>query len=84
MGSGGREFGRKAYAARIDVLKRKLASDGFPPASSGRLAVLCVSTLQGALIQARLERSGAPIEIAAEEMAKMLENALARGPDRSR
>jgi hypothetical protein len=28
------------------------------------------------LIQARVERSGAPIEIAAEELAKMLENAV--------
>jgi TetR/AcrR family transcriptional repressor of lmrAB and yxaGH operons len=72
------ESGRKAYAARIDVLKRKLTSDGFSPASTGRLAILCVSALQGALIQARVERSGAPIEIAAEELAKMLENVRLR------
>jgi TetR/AcrR family transcriptional regulator, lmrAB and yxaGH operons repressor len=72
------EAGRKAYALRIDVLKRKLISDGFSPASSGRLAILCVSTLQGALIQARVERSGAPIETAAEELAKMLEDTSAR------
>jgi TetR/AcrR family transcriptional repressor of lmrAB and yxaGH operons len=72
------EAGRKAYAARIDVLKRKLSADGFPPARTGRLAVLCVSTLQGALIQARVERSSAPIETAAEELAKLLE-ALSAG-----
>ena len=38
-----------------------------------RLATLCTSALQGALIQARVERSGAPIEIAADELARMLE-----------
>jgi len=73
------ESGRKAYAARIDVLKRKLTSDGFSPASTGRLAILCVSALQGALIQARVERSGAPIETAAEELAKMLEKRSSAG-----
>ena len=67
------EAGRKAYAVRIDVLKRKLANDGFAPARTGPLAVLCVSTLQGALIQARVERSSAPIETAADELATMLE-----------
>jgi TetR/AcrR family transcriptional regulator, lmrAB and yxaGH operons repressor len=72
------EAGRKTYAARIDVLKRKLTADGFPPARTGRLAILCVSTLQGALIQARVERSGTPIETAAEELAKLLE-ALSAG-----
>lgn len=67
------EAGRKAYAARIDVVKRKLIADGFSPVRAGRLAILCVATLQGALIQARVERSGAPIETAANELAKMLE-----------
>jgi TetR/AcrR family transcriptional regulator, lmrAB and yxaGH operons repressor len=67
------EAGRKAYAARVGVLKDKLIADGFPPARTKRLAILCVSTLQGALIQARVEQSGAPIETAADELAKMLE-----------
>ena len=67
------EAGRKAYAARIDVLKRKLISDGFSPVGAARLAVLCVSALQGALIQARVDRSSAPIEAAAEELSKMLQ-----------
>jgi TetR/AcrR family transcriptional repressor of lmrAB and yxaGH operons len=67
------EAGRKAYATRIDIIKDKLVGDGFSPARTQRLAVLCVSTLQGALIQARVERSGAPIETAAEELARMLE-----------
>jgi hypothetical protein len=35
--------------------------------------VFCVSAIQGALIQARVERSGAPIQAAADELARMLE-----------
>jgi TetR/AcrR family transcriptional regulator, lmrAB and yxaGH operons repressor len=65
--------GRKAYAARIGVLKSKLLADGFSPNRSERLAILCVSSLQGALIQARVERSGTPIETTADELARMLE-----------
>jgi hypothetical protein len=39
------------------------------------LAVLCTSELQGALIEARAERSGRPIEITASELAKLLDAA---------
>jgi TetR/AcrR family transcriptional repressor of lmrAB and yxaGH operons len=72
------EAGRKANAARVGVLKDKLIADGFPPARSECLAILCVSSLQGALIQARVERSGTPIETAADELAKMLEATAVR------
>ncbi len=64
--------GRKAYAARIDILSEKLVADGFAQDRARRLAQLCTSALQGALIQARIERSGAPIETAANELAEML------------
>jgi TetR/AcrR family transcriptional repressor of lmrAB and yxaGH operons len=67
------EAGRKAYAARIDIIKDKLIVDGWSNPRAERLAILCASTLQGALIQARVERSGAPIETAADELARMLE-----------
>jgi TetR/AcrR family transcriptional repressor of lmrAB and yxaGH operons len=67
------EAGRRTYAARLGVLRAKLIADGFPPPRAERLAVLCVSTLQGALIQARVERSGAALETAADELATMLE-----------
>jgi TetR/AcrR family transcriptional repressor of lmrAB and yxaGH operons len=40
-----------------------------------RLAILCVSALQGALIQSRVERGGEPIETAADELARLLEAA---------
>ncbi len=68
------EAGRKAYGMRIGIMREKLIEDGFPAKEAKRLATTCVSALQGALIQARIERSGAPIETAADEIAKLLEN----------
>jgi AcrR family transcriptional regulator len=67
------EAGRKAYAARLSILSRKLVEDGFAKARADTLAVLCTSALQGALIQARVERSGRPIEVTAAELARLLE-----------
>ena len=67
--------GREAYAARIALITDKLIADGFTPARAARLAGLCTSAIQGALIQARVERSGAPLELAADELARMLESA---------
>ena len=43
---------------------------------AARLAILCVSTLQGALIQTRIERSGMPMEAAADELARLLQAEL--------
>lgn len=71
------EAGRNAYAIRVGLLRDKLLADGFSQSRAQRLATLCTSALQGALVQARVERSGAPIEIAADELAEMLE-AIAR------
>ena len=67
------EAGRKAYAARLSILSRKLVEDGFAKARADALAVLCTSALQGALVQARVERSGRPIEVTATELARLLE-----------
>jgi TetR/AcrR family transcriptional repressor of lmrAB and yxaGH operons len=67
------EAGRKAYAARISLLRDKLVADGFATPRAQALAVLCTSALQGALIQARVERSGRPIEVTAAELARLIE-----------
>jgi TetR/AcrR family transcriptional regulator, lmrAB and yxaGH operons repressor len=67
--------GRKAYAARLSAMEAKLRADGVPPARAARLAIVCVATLQGALIQARVERSDTPLISAAEELAALLEAA---------
>ena len=72
------EAGRKAYAARIAILRDRLIADGFAGSRADALAVLCTSALQGALIQARVERSGRPIETTAAELAKLLETEVRR------
>lgn len=69
------DAGRKAYAARVAILSDKLMADGHSRARSEALAVLCTSAMQGALIQARVERSGRPIEVTAGELARLLERA---------
>jgi TetR/AcrR family transcriptional repressor of lmrAB and yxaGH operons len=67
------QAGREAYIARLALLKEKLMADGFQAERAERLAVLCVSAIQGALIQARVERTGTPLEVAADELARMLD-----------
>lgn len=69
------EAGRAAYRTRVSILADKLAADGFQRARADALAILCTSALQGALIQARVERSGRPLEITASELTKLLEAA---------
>ena len=69
------EAGRKAYAARVAILRDRLTDDGFARPRAEALAVLCTSALQGALIQARVERSGRAIEVTAAELARLLEDA---------
>lgn len=68
------EAGRKAYAARVAIIRDKLVEDGFARPRAEALAVLCTSALQGALIQARVERSGRTIEVTAVELARLLED----------
>jgi AcrR family transcriptional regulator len=65
--------GRKAYADRLAILKEKLIEDGVAERRADRLAILCTSAMQGSLIQARIERSPAPILATAEELAELLE-----------
>lgn len=64
--------GKKAYAARIDCLTDKLIADGHERWRARGLATLCSSAIQGALIQARVERSKAPVLTTADELAALL------------
>ena len=66
---------RAAHRMRVSILADKLVADGFQRARADALAILCTSALQGALIQARVERSGRPLEITASELAKLIEAA---------
>jgi len=72
------EAGRKSYAARNAVLEDALTRTGFTPSRARDLAMLATSALQGALVQARLERSARPLQRAAEEVARYFESEAAR------
>lgn len=67
--------GRKAYAARQSVLERKLMEDGFSRPKAAELAILCMSALQGSLIQARVETSRRPIDATAKQLGDLIEAA---------
>ncbi len=67
--------GRTAYAARIAVLQERLIADGFSARRARELAQFSTSALQGALVQARVERSRRPIEAAGEELARVIDRA---------
>jgi len=54
--------GRDAFAGWCAVITRALVRDGFGKAEAKRLATLTVSSLEGALILARVEASARPIE----------------------
>lgn len=74
--------GRRAYSERIAILRGKLVADGFSMKRAAQLAVLCTSALQGALLQARAERSGAAIRTTAEELAALLDAETQRAVER--
>jgi TetR/AcrR family transcriptional repressor of lmrAB and yxaGH operons len=64
--------GAKAYASRLAVLRSRLVADGHDEARAARLASLCTSALQGALVEARVRRSRVPLQVAARELARLL------------
>ncbi|MGH1359145.1 MAG: TetR/AcrR family transcriptional regulator [Burkholderiaceae bacterium] len=68
--------GRQAYSDRIQILCDKLVGDGFSEQRASQLASVCTSAIQGALIQARVQRSGKPLSIAAEQLAQMLSDTV--------
>lgn len=66
------DAGRRAFDFRISAFEKKLIEDGFARARARRLALLCASSLNGAFVQSRIERTGRPLEIVAEELAELL------------
>lgn len=61
--------GRDAFDSWRAVFKEALLQDNVEPPRADRLAALAISALEGAMVQARVERSGEPITNAAEEIA---------------
>jgi TetR/AcrR family transcriptional repressor of lmrAB and yxaGH operons len=66
-----RAAGREAFAGWKATLAEALERDGAPVASAAELAGFAISALEGALIQARVEQSEAPIFSAGEVLARL-------------
>ena len=65
--------GREAFAGWCAVIARALVRDGFGKAEAKRLSTLTVSSLEGALILARVEASARPIEEVASALGAALQ-----------
>lgn len=61
---------REAFAARKRVIAQRLVKEGWPESEAPELASLCISAIQGALIQSRLERSVQPLKLVARNLAE--------------
>ena len=73
--------GREAFANWRAVIARALVRDGFSRTEARRLSTLTISAIEGALILARVESSGEPIEDVARSLAVVLK---ADAPSRKR
>ena len=73
--------GRDAFAGWCAVITSALVRDGFGKAEARRLATLTVSSLEGALILARVETSARPIEDVARALGAALQ---IKAPQRKR
>ena len=65
--------GREAFAGWCAVIARALVRDGFGEAEARRLSTLAVSSIEGALILARVEASARPIEDVAGALGAALQ-----------
>lgn len=68
------EAGRQVFAAWRQVVQSRLEADGFTPERAERLAYLCTAVIEGALVQSRVEKSGAPLLTASAELGLLLQS----------
>ncbi|MGC1469443.1 MAG: TetR/AcrR family transcriptional regulator [Sphingorhabdus sp.] len=64
--------GRHAFAARNNLLSERLVAEGWTSEAADQMAMLCTCALQGALVQARIDRSARPLEQVAATLAEQL------------
>ena len=70
---------RRAYGGWRTALGEALAADGIDERRCADLAWLAIATLEGGLVLARVERRGALLRAAAEDVARLLETSAAEG-----
>ena len=64
---------REVFQLWQQEIEAMLRQDGIESAASQRLASLCISALEGSLIQARVHQSTTPISDSMEEIAELIE-----------
>lgn len=64
--------GRHAFGARNNLLSERLVAEGWTSEAADQMAMLCTCALQGALVQARIDRSARPLEQVAATLAEQL------------
>ncbi len=64
--------GKRAYAERFAVISEVLVEAGYTESSAQEIALLWVSSLKGALIQCRVDRSPRPLLRLGETLADVL------------
>ena len=68
--------GKNAFAARNNLLTDRLMAEGWPASEAAQMAQLCTCAMQGALVQARIERSPKPLELVARMLANQIDAAM--------
>lgn len=78
------DAGRNSFAVWRSILASELAAQGLGAERAGRLAGLTIAAMEGALIEARVTRSPAPILDAADELAHLIDvlNTSVPSPER--
>ncbi|MGX6647265.1 TetR/AcrR family transcriptional regulator [Maricaulaceae bacterium MS644] len=61
-----------AFSRTVEALAQMITDDGAPPDRARRLAGLTLAALEGAMILARIQQSGAPVREAGAEMARLV------------
>lgn len=67
--------GKNAFAARNNLLTERLMAEGWAADEAVRMAQLSTCAMQGALVQARIERSPKPLESVAHLLASQIKAA---------
>lgn len=62
---------REAFAARMRLVERRLIKEGWRAADAKAFASMSISAIQGALVQARLERSIQPLDVAGSMLERI-------------
>jgi AcrR family transcriptional regulator len=79
-----RESARQAFEHWQEPIAAALTEMGVPPRRAPALALLMLSTLEGAIVLARVRRDNGPLDIVVAELGPLLDSALDGRPRATR